>query len=145
MDLSQILSSTGFVAFLVAVTSALVAGGPIERRGAAIWLAGSAVTIACQFASPGELPYLPVLVIDLALATAFIWLAIKNPQRLWPGCAAVAQALLAAFSATRAIGFPFSEAEYLAAVNTSSIGVALAICVGVWGSRRPARPVDDFA
>jgi len=137
MGVSTILAWSGFVAFLLALASAFTFGGPAERRGASIWLVGNVVTIGLQLVSPGKLPYLPALAVDLGLAAAFTWLALKNPQKLWPGFAAVAQTLLAAFSATRAIGFPLSEQEYLAAGNTASLGVALAICGGVWASRRP--------
>ena len=144
MGLVQILGWLGFAAFVLASAAGLTLGRRPERLGALICIAGAVASIGLQALSPEKLPYIAALVIDLSTAVAFAWLALKHPQKLWPGAAAVAQTLLVAFSATRAIGFPLSEDEYVAAINLASLGVAIALCGGVIASRLP-QPVEEFA
>jgi len=142
LDVAVILAWLGFLAIIAAIVGGLVLGGPVERRGALICVAGGVLSVGLQARWPDQVPFLAMLAIDLGMAIAFTWLALKHPSRLWPGVAAVSLTLLAAFSASRAIGFPLSEQEYRAALNVASIGVALAILGGVWARRRP-QPLEE--
>ena len=137
MGLAQLLAWVGLAAFVLAIVAALVLGRKPERIGGAVCIVSALATLILTALSPHKLPYIGILAVDLSVAMAFAWLALKHPKKLWPGAAAVSQTLLVAFSATRAIGFPLSEEEYVAAINVASLGVAVALGAGAVLARRP--------
>lgn len=136
MDPATVLSVFGISAFLCAVVAALALGGVAERIGACICTCGALASITVQSLSTTP-NYYALIGIDLAMAVAFTALAMRMPAKLWPGVAAVSQTLLVAFSGTRLIGFPLSQDAYIAAINLSSLGVAVALgagaCAHRWG------------
>lgn len=140
MDSTTLLSFTGIVSFVAAIVTAFIIGGRPERLGATVCVVGGMLSMGLQNLSPTELPFGAFLVIDLGMAAAFGVLAVKNPDKLWPGVAAVAQTLLMAFSASRALHFPLSETGYIAALNLSSTGVAIALLAGAWAHRWGRKP-----
>ena len=135
MDSSLILIWLGLGAFLAGIVGAFAFGGRDERLGACICVVGGGLTVLIQALSK-EPSHFAVLAVDLGMAIAFGLLAVRTPDKLWPGVAAVAQTLLMAFSASRALHFPLSEAGYIAALNLSSTGVAIALLSGAWAHRR---------
>jgi len=124
------LAWLGVAVFSAAVLLGLGLGGRAERAGAGICLVGGLLTVALQTLIADEQLYVAAVTIDLAMAIAFAALAVKVPEKLWPGVAAVSQTLLVAFSATRMLEFPLSEKAYIAALNLSSLGVALSLASG---------------
>lgn len=142
MSPEALLSWLSIAVYASAVLLALVAGGRVERAGAAICLANTLLFFAVQNIAGERLPYGAFLAIDVAAALALGVLALRAPERLWPGVAGVAQSMVIVFSATRALDFPLSEAAYAAALNLSSLAVGLSLAAGVvshrWG--RSAAP-----
>jgi hypothetical protein len=138
--------SFAFVAFAVLVCTvlfALAAGGKVERIGAAIVIAN--VLLAGAAWGLFGAPSLPVsLTLDIGTAVAFGLLAVRNPEKLWPGVAGVAMTFVMVFSATRAIGFPLSDLAYSTALNLSGLLVQGALAAGAWnhrfGRHRPDEP-----
>jgi hypothetical protein len=129
----------GMVAFTLLFT--VVIGGRVERTGAGIMFANvsaTAVAGALMGVDPSPVVF---MVIDICTALAFGALALRNPEKLWPGVAGVAMTFVMVFSATRAIGFPLSPFAYMAALNLSGLllqGTLIAgACAHRWG-RKPA-------
>lgn len=129
----------GMVAFTLLFTA--VVGGRVERTGAAIAFANLVATTAAGALIGEDTSPIVYMGIDLSTALAFGALALRNPEKLWPGVAGVAMTFVMVFSATRAIGFPLSPFSYMAALNLSGLllqGTLIAgACAHRWG-RRPA-------
>ena len=68
---------------LVTVTGAVMRGGPIERRGAALFFAGWTATLVAQVVTFGLTESLALFGIDLAVLIGLIALSWKSP-RPWP-------------------------------------------------------------
>ena len=121
------------VAVSATVLFAWVCGGAAERIGGAIF----AVNVALNFLLYGLLDQGPLVIMacDLAAAVAFGVLAVRAPDKLWPGIAGVGQTLVVMFSATRLLDYPLSPLAYMIAVNLAGITVELALVAGTWMSR----------
>ena len=145
MSPEAILSWFSLAIFGLAVVFAIVAGGRAERIGGAIGAANFLLTVLAQGLTGAELPYITLLLIDLAAALAFGALALRFPEKLWPGVAGVAQTMVIVFSATRALDFPLSEEAYAAALNLSSLGVAGSLVAGSFMARWPRMPLGSEA
>lgn len=142
MSPELVLSWFGFASYQVAILVAFVIGGPAERAGGAIAAANVLLTTMAQLLAPDQLPYFAFLAIDLLAAAAFGVLALRAPEKLWPGVAGVGQTMVIVFSATRALDYPLSELAYEAALNLSCVTVGLALAIGAVLARREraARP-----
>lgn len=68
---------------LVTVTGAVMRGGPIERRGAALFFAGWTATLVAQVVAFGLSESLALSGIDFAILIGLIALSWKSP-RPWP-------------------------------------------------------------
>ena len=121
---------------------AVVAGGKVERVGAGILFANVVATFAVD-GLVNDAPVSVYLLIDGSAAVAFGVLALKAPERLWPGVAGVAMTFVAVFSASRAIGYPLSGLAYLLAINLSSLLVEAALVAGAWSHRWGRRRTED--
>ena len=122
----------------------VIAGGRVERIGVAILAANIAAGLILRGVF-GVGPSVPLVSFaDALTALGYGVLAIRNPERLWPGVAGVAMTFVTVFSVTRATGFPLTGAAYDAALNLSGLLVQVSLftgtCVHRWG-RKPA--ADD--
>ena len=125
---------------------ALAAGGPVERLGAAIAFANVALAMVARQLFGSDAPIYPFLILDVLTALAFGVLAVRNPEKLWPGVAGVAMTFVMVFSATRAVGFPLSEFAYTTALNLSGLLVQASLAVGTWAHRwGRKRDFDEIA
>lgn len=113
---------------------AVWAGGKVERIGAAIAFANVAVAQAVLTILP-DAPMQVFVALDVSTAIGFGVLAVRNPDKLWPGVAGVAMTFVMVFSATRAIGYPLSEAAFTSALNLSGLLVQAALVAGAWSHR----------
>ena len=68
---------------LVTITGAVMCGGPIERRGAALFFLGWTATLIAQAVTFGLTESLSLFGIDLAVLVGLIALSWKSP-RPWP-------------------------------------------------------------
>jgi hypothetical protein len=128
--------------FLTAVTFAFAVGGRVERFGALILVGGLLATWSAQ-AIVHDRPLIFAL-IDFLGAASFAVLALKAPEKLWPGVAACSQLLVSVFSATRALEFPLSFEAYVLMLNVSGLGVVAALVAGTTTSRWFPRPADEW-
>jgi hypothetical protein len=143
LSIAVFLSFLSIGMFLLSVLLALALGRSAERMGALVCAGGGVLTLVAQGVAVGGLPYLAFLSIDCSMAIAFGVLALRFPEKLWPGVAGVAQTLVVTFSATRALHFPLSEAAYTAALNLSSLAVGLSLAGGTIASRWSRRRTED--
>ena len=133
----------GLVFATIAFTS--VFGGRAERIGAAIYGSNVGLTWLAQVVAPDAWSLYVFLTLDLSAGAFFGVLAVRYPDRVWPGVAGVAQSLLVAFTATRAIGFPLSPLAYVAAINISSFVVKASLVGGAWNAWRARRSAGKDA
>lgn len=141
---STVLVNTSLILLsLSAMLFAGVCGGKAERQSATIWFLLTMLTWTVQ-AAWGVAPISAFIVIDCLLALSFGWIALRFPDKLWPGLAGCAQFLVLIFSVTRAVRYPMSEDAYLIMLNLSGLGVTCALIGGTWASRwwKPRR--DDW-
>ena len=68
---------------LVTITGAAMRGGPVERRGAALFFAGWTATLIAQAVTFGLTESLSLFTIDLVVLVGLIALSWKSP-RPWP-------------------------------------------------------------
>ena len=106
-----------------------VAGSKVERLGALIVLANVLAGILLRAAGA---PLHVSWGFDLLTAMAFGALALRNPEKLWPGVAGVAMTFVMVFSATRAVGFPLSDFAHSVTMNLSGLLVQAALFAGTW-------------
>ena len=140
---------TFFMAMIVPVVVsatvlfAWVFGSRVERIGGTIF----AVNVAANFLLSGAFGQGPLVVMacDLAAAIAFGVLAVRAPDKLWPGIAGVGQTLVVMFSATRLLDYPLSAGAYSIAVNLAGITVELALVAGTCRARWGSKPAQDAA
>lgn len=132
---------------LSAMLFAGVCGGKAERQGAGIWLLLTMLTWTVQGVW-GVAPTTAFMMIDCVLALSFGWIALRFPNKLWPGLAGCAQFLVLIFSVTRAVRYPLSQEAYIVMLNLSGLGVTCALIGGTWASRwwKPRRDEwEEFA
>ena len=138
MSSADLLSNIVGLVLLGALLFSLVVGGRTEHLGVAIFVAN---VVGCQIARAAGAPVLVLGTVDVATAAAYGVLALRNPEKLWPGVAGVATTFVMVFSATRAIGFPLSEIAYNSALNLAGLLVQASLVAGAWSHRwGPARP-----
>lgn len=143
LPLAAILNLLVIGVLLSTLVFVTVVGGKVERAGAAILAVNVALTFAAQGLLGDHAPIYVLLLLDLAAALGFGALALRNPEKLWPGVAGVAMTFVMAFSATRATGFPLSEFAYLTALNLSSLLVKVAMVAGAWNHRWGGRGAGE--
>ena len=131
----EILSFILLGVFVCVLLFAFVAGGRTEKLGVAIAVANVVIGILGRLVGGAEMPVYFSLILDLSTAVAFGVIAVRNPEKLWPGVAGVAMTFVMVFSATRAVGFPLSETAYTAALNLSSLLVQASLFAGAWSHR----------
>lgn len=141
------LSLTIYLVPLGAIGGALIFGRSAERLGGIAIALAIAMTWAAQ-AVAGRAPVQAFLLIDLTLALSLAGIAVRYPEKLWPGLAGCAQFLVFVFSATRVIRYPLTETAYLVALTLSSVAVLGCLVVGTWRAcwAKPRRDEwDEFA
>jgi hypothetical protein len=141
-----LVAALGIAALLcsiLVIAYALFRGGKVERLGAGVCGGFMLLTWVAQISL--DAPLYSFLMIDTAMAGAFGVLAVRNPEKLWPGVAGVGQTVVVVFSATRALSFPMSEVAYLVALNLSGLVVAGALGAGTWAARREHRRTLSLA
>jgi len=135
-----------FGALLCTLAFACVWGGRLERTGAGVVFINVVIALVARQLLGADGPVWVFCAIDLLTAVVFAGLALRNPERLWPGVAGVAMTFVMVFSATRAIGFPLSELAYAVALNLPGLLVQGALVSGTWSAlrlRRAEHPVGE--
>ena len=144
MAFSAVLGLAVLVFTLGATLFALIVGGRVERLGAGLYAVGVLCTWSAQLFI-AQAPFVAFLVIDTATALLLGVLAVRNPEKLWPGVAGVGQTLVVVFSATRALQFPMSETAYIIALNLSALLVVLPMGFAAWLHRWGRKPDEAEA
>lgn len=123
---------------------ALAVGQRCERLGAGICLGGALLTACAQIVSLKLLnDYYPTTAfagVYIATSVAFAALALRYPEKLWPGVAGCFQFLVCMFSVSRQVNFPLDDQALVALSNVSALGVTTTLAVGSylarWGKPR---------
>jgi hypothetical protein len=129
----HLVQALGLIFVLGALAFAGIFGGRAERAGAAIFAGSTLITWGAQV-TPGLPQEVAFITIDLAVAIAF-GLLLMRTRLTWVGAACCAQLLVLAFTATRFVNFPLSEAAYIAMLQLSAIVVCAAMAFGAWERR----------
>ena len=131
-----------FAAFALLLTfaaiGAVVRGGAVERRGAALFIAAWAVTLIAQWISGDPAPGLWLPVIDATVLWALAALAWRSP-RPWPVYACGFQMLALAGDVARWVEADLDirlHLTFLAAVSFGAVGV---LAAGAWFPPRRRR------
>lgn len=127
------------VFLLAALGLAVVIGGRVERQGAAIIVVNVVAGLVASAALSSDPYVVAACSIDVATALAFGVLAVRNPDKLWPGVAGVGVTFVMVFSATKAIGFPLNETAHVAALNLAGAIVHGSLAIGAVLERRGRR------
>lgn len=127
--------------WLAAITavcgSALWRGGPSEKAGAAIILAGWAATVAAA-AYPGWDRRWAVLAVDFAAFAALTWLALRS-NRWWPLAAAGLQLVAVVTHAARLLDPTVGGWAYISAGRIWGYLLLVPLAAGVAGAWRERR------
>lgn len=117
---------------------AVVRGGPLERRGAALfavaWLASLGAQAIFRQPSPG--PWLPIL--DLAVLVALARMAWRSP-RPWPVYACGFQTLIVAGDLAKWVNPNLDVRLHLTLLAAMAFGAVGMLALGAWLPPRPDR------
>ncbi len=116
---------------LVTITGAVMRGGPIERRGAALFFAGWTATLVAQVVSFGLTESLALFGIDLVILIGLIALAWKSP-RPWPVYACGFQAMTLAIHVAGWVDQDLSLAFRQNFQALMGFCATLALAIGTW-------------
>ena len=121
------------VAVIVACVFAFIKGRPAERYGAVLYFASSAGTFIIELVIGQDIPVIPVLLLDTAVAVGFLLLAIRynNP---WLGAAMMVKGLQLALHATHLTDFADANLGGANLYYLSLDAVSLIISVIIFGA-----------
>jgi len=126
----QIAPLLGLAACLIVLGLALARGGPAERWGAFIVLAGTGVYSLIVFLLPPSVQPLVSLLCDGLYGFAFLMLALRYASP-WLGGAMLLQAIQFSLHAYYIIGERPHDRTYGLVNNLNSIGVLICILLGI--------------
>lgn len=121
-----------------AAIGAVVRGGPVERRGAALFVAAWVVTLTAQWISGSPAPGLWLPVIDATVLWALAALAWRSP-RPWPVYASGFQMLALAGDIARWVETDLDLRLHLTFLATMSFGAVGVLAAGAWLPPQPRR------
>lgn len=110
---------------------ALLRGGPVERRGVALFAIGWLASLTVQLAPGQILQGLLLAVIDMAVMVSLIALTWKSP-RPWPAAACGFQALALAAGVAKWLQPDLDTHIYLGLLAAAGYGAVGALAVGAW-------------
>lgn len=122
---------------LVTVTGAVMRGGPIERRGAALFFIGWTATLIAQVVTFGLTESIALFGIDLAILIGLIALSWKSP-RPWPVYACGFQAMTLAIHVAGWVDQNLDPAFRQNFLALMSFAATLVLAIGAWIRPRPA-------
>ncbi|MDP1630638.1 MAG: hypothetical protein Q8L66_04380 [Caulobacter sp.] len=122
----------------VAVIGALVRGGPVERRGAALFSAAWVTSLGAQALSGSPSPGLWLPIIDATVLAGLANLAWRSP-RPWPVYACGFQLLALAGDIAKWVEADLDVRLHLTLLAVMAFGAVAALAIGAWFPPKTAR------
>lgn len=123
---------------LVATAGALIRGGEVERRGAALFVTAWLASLISQWLSGDPSPGLWLPIIDITVLCALVGLSWRSP-RPWPVDASGFQLLALAGDAARWIETGLDVRLHLSFLAVMAFGAVGMLALGAWAPPPRAR------